>query len=196
MHILQCTCAILMFSTRRIDWAYLSINLSWSAKVRKGSALEVDLNIKSSANNASTQVPLNSPEELEEVNWLSPPRNQWQLNCTLVNSKTVCSWEAGWDKASCTELVWCDGLGDGDDARESRSKYIKASGVEMVFRVMGMVMVMAMVITLQIQFKQMKYGCRDSRRVRLISKCKISNLQSAVGFHKWSIAIGHSNYKI
>jgi len=67
----------------------------------------------------------------------------------------------------------------------------------MVVRVMGMmmvmVMVMVMVITLQLQFKQMKYGCRGSRLVRLISKCKISNVQLAVGYHISSIAIGHRN---
>jgi len=66
----------------------------------------------------------------------------------------------------------------------------------MVVRVMGMVMVMVMVITLQIQFNQMKYGCRGSRLVRLISKCKISNMHLAVGFHISSIAIGHRNDEI
>ena len=84
--------------------------------------------------------------------------NQSRLLCTILNLTTVRSGEEGCDKASCSELVYCDGLGDGDDANEGTRKEIKASGVEMVVRVMGMmmVMVMVMVITLQIQFKQMK----------------------------------------
>jgi len=86
--------------------------------------------------------------------------NQSQLFCSILTLKTVSSREEGCNKASCSELVNCDGLGDGDDANKARSKEIKASGVEMVVRVMGivmvMVMVMVMVITLQLQFKQMK----------------------------------------
>jgi len=72
----------------------------------------------------------------------------------------------------------------------------KASGVGIVVRVMGMMMVMVMVITLQIQFKQMKSGCSGSRLIRLISKCKISNGQLAVGFHISCIVIGHRNDEI
>ena len=49
----------------------------------------------------------------------------------------------------------------------------------MVVMVMGMVMLMVMVITWQIQLKQMKYGCRGSRLVRLISK--VQNHQCPIG---------------
>jgi len=59
-----------------------------------------------------------------------------------------------------------------------------------------MMMLMVMVITLQIQFKQMKSGCRGSRLVRLLSKCKISIVQSAAGFHISCILIGHRNDEI
>jgi len=64
----------------------------------------------------------------------------------------------------------------------------------MVVWVMGMGMVM--VITPQIQLKQKKLGCRGSRLVRLISKCKISNVQWAARFHILSIGIGHRNNEI
>jgi len=40
MDVLQRPCKVLMYSTRRIDWAYQRVNQSWSGKVRKGSALE------------------------------------------------------------------------------------------------------------------------------------------------------------
>jgi len=63
----------------------------------------------------------------------------------------------------------------------------------MVVRVIGMVMVMVMVIRLQIQFEKMNQGCRGSRLVRKISKCEISNVQSAERFHISSVAIGHHN---
>ena len=49
----------------------------------------------------------------------------------------VSSGEEGCGKASCSKLTNCDCLGDGNDANEGRSKSIKASGVEMVVRVMG-----------------------------------------------------------
>jgi len=65
-----------------------------------------------------------------------------------------------------------------------------------VIMVMVMGILMVMVSALQIQSKQMKYGCRGSRLGRLISKCKISNMQSAVGFDISSIVIGHRNHEI
>jgi len=48
--------------------------------------------------------------------------NQSPLMFTIFNSKTVSSREEGCDNALCSELVNCDGLGDGDDANEARSK--------------------------------------------------------------------------
>jgi len=60
--------------------------------------------------------------------------NQAQLICTMLNFKTVSSREEGCDKASCSKIVNCDGLGIGDDANEARSELFKASGVEMVVR--------------------------------------------------------------
>jgi len=68
-----------------------------------------------------------------------------------------------------------------------------ASGVEIVVRVMGTGMAMVMVIRLQIQFEEMKSGGRDSRLVRILLKCKISNVQLAERFHISSVAIGHCN---
>ena len=48
--------------------------------------------------------------------------NQSQLICTILNLTTVWSREEGCEKASCSELVYCDGLGDGDDENEGRGK--------------------------------------------------------------------------
>jgi len=63
--------------------------------------------------------------------------NQLRLICTILNVTMVSSGEEGCGKASCSKLTNCDCLGDGNDANEGRSKSIKASGVEMVVRVMG-----------------------------------------------------------
>jgi len=53
---------------------------------------------------------------------MSPPVNQSELICTILNLTMVSSREEGCEKALCSELVNCDGLGDGDDANEGRSK--------------------------------------------------------------------------
>jgi len=90
-------------------------------------------------------VPLHCLDVPDKANWLSLPVNQSRLICTILELTIVSRREEGCKKALCSELVNCDGLSDGDDTNEGRSKYIKVSGVEMVVRVMGMMMVMVII---------------------------------------------------
>ena len=49
--------------------------------------------------------------------------NEARLICTILNLTMVSSREEGSEQASCSELINCDGLGDGlGDATEGRSK--------------------------------------------------------------------------
>jgi len=115
-------CTILMYSMRRIDWAYQRVNRSWSAKVQTGSALEVESSSKSSANNGRTPVPLHRLDVLHNANRLSLSVIQSRLICTLLNLQTFSGTKEGCYNALCSELVNCDGLGDGDDSNKGWSK--------------------------------------------------------------------------
>jgi len=84
--------------------------------------VEVNLNIKSSANNVRTPVPLHCIDVLDEATGLCLPVNRSPLICTILNLKTVSSREESFDKASCSKSVYRDCLGDGDDANDARSK--------------------------------------------------------------------------